>query len=242
MEIKLEISAQENTSNYKSKGATAEIFEDCKLFTHFFYWGLFIASGDCTSIHPEEVGENYESIAKAAEDNEADGQLATAAQQSNEDKELNTLVKELQYLRLEGNHKDADMLDDKIWKLRAAKLERVKNKVNVVADEALTKSKVAMRKASVMVKKGTELMSRSSSKYSKTDVGQANANNAGDEEDQNDLPPVAEDGDNNLNMMNQNKEMADEQTQQNQPKKPTNFMNMYNKKPSTNTSSACTIM
>ncbi len=38
------------------------------------------------------------------------------------------LMREIQWLRMEGKHKEADLIDNQIWKIRAEKLEKVKKR------------------------------------------------------------------------------------------------------------------
>jgi hypothetical protein len=136
--LKNDITAFEKSS--VRKNVTVEAFRSTKIFNHFFYWGMLTVSGDCGHVHPTSVGEvetqkpkQKPSLTQSLLGGAAGGHnegpmeaMAVVKEGEEEDDEVATLLKEIEWLRLEGNHKDADRIENKVHKLRLEKLKKIR--------------------------------------------------------------------------------------------------------------------
>lgn len=132
---------------------TSESFHTTKIFNHFFYWGMLTVSGDCRRVHPESIGEEGDkeegvkkkkkpalahSILRDLKDTGSgprpsprdEEDLAKEEDHENEveeeDDEMALLLKEMEWLKLEGNQKAAALVEKKINKIRLEKLKKIR--------------------------------------------------------------------------------------------------------------------
>lgn len=118
---------------------------EAKIFSHFFYWGMLVASGDCRNVHPAGVGgemaddpDKHLRGARNIPDNAGDDvaglydnvEVGAGGVGSDDDDddldEMHQMVREMQFLRLEGSHREADLLEKEIKRRRQEQLDRVK--------------------------------------------------------------------------------------------------------------------
>jgi hypothetical protein len=118
-----------------------------KLFNHFFYWGMLMTIGDGSAVHPPIVGtssqlhgiddttqsENSNNNKSNPVSNTSGKDMSKILKDANENdvedgNNIEYLMREIQWLRMEGKHKEADLIDKQIWKIRAEKLEKVKKR------------------------------------------------------------------------------------------------------------------
>jgi hypothetical protein len=134
---------------------TSESFHTTKIFNHFFYWGMLTVSGDCRRVHPESIGEEDDkreeeemkkkkkkkptlahSILRDLNEAAAGSGPSLGTQEGEEgqgeeeeeeeDDEMALLLKEMEWLRLEGNRKAADLVEKKINQIRLEKLKKIR--------------------------------------------------------------------------------------------------------------------
>jgi hypothetical protein len=123
------------------KNVSVEAFRSTKIFNHFFYWGMLTVSGDCGHVHPTSVGERIEEpkskpnlahsllrdLGKEGGSDAHGGQPVQEQEPEEEDDEVSALLKEMEWLRLEGNNKEADRIETRIHKLRLDKLKKIRS-------------------------------------------------------------------------------------------------------------------
>ena len=79
-------------------------------------------------------GSHSNGMSSAAQEQESNKQEGEEDEDSdsdsNEDEtdEMHELIREMQWLRMEGSHKEADLIEKEIWRRRQVEIDRVKNK------------------------------------------------------------------------------------------------------------------
>ena len=126
-----------------------------KIFSHFFYWGMMIAIGDCRNVHPAVVGGDmpvdvdknrrgtravkphkgttsvpesldydlYDDVGVPLHGGDSD------EEGDDEEDELQVMVREMQFLRLEGSHREAAVMEREIQRRRQEHINRVKKRL-----------------------------------------------------------------------------------------------------------------
>lgn len=110
---------------------------------------MLTVSGDCRHVHPRNIGEEDEQEKKimsapkpiiatsilndlkqgdgVAQQHQLDGVIKEQSQEDDEDDEVNDLLKEMEWLKLEGNRNEAAIVEEKINKIRLERLKKIRS-------------------------------------------------------------------------------------------------------------------
>ncbi|CAE7567667.1 unnamed protein product [Symbiodinium microadriaticum] len=163
-----------------------------KLFGHFFYWGMLIAVGDCRNVHPAGVGGSMDEgidrnkrgvrrpvggatslrpqqqVEECEEDDDVVGLYAGVGVEDDDEEggdELQQMVREMQFLRMEGSHREADIMEKEIRRRRQMQMDRVKSRLQDAGQLLFSTGQRVARRTSSAFQQGSSTLSQSAQSY-----------------------------------------------------------------------------